>query len=151
MGPYIPSFLGEEAARMFCLMGVRPTAPAPVIWETPRQLFKKLELPAVYRERFFSRRQRLEESIDGFLRNLRELASNASKQLNPVECERFCMGLRSRGLRNRFILKPAEILSVTVIKSRGCEALEQLDGKRAADESICLAFNQQSLNPKPLP
>ncbi|KAF7234310.1 hypothetical protein EG68_12128 [Paragonimus skrjabini miyazakii] len=32
MGPYILSFLGEEAARMFRSTGVRPTAPAPVIW-----------------------------------------------------------------------------------------------------------------------
>ncbi|KAF6772226.1 hypothetical protein AHF37_08767 [Paragonimus kellicotti] len=130
---------------MFRTTGVRPTAPATVIWETLRQLFEKLELPAVYRERFFSRRQRPEESVDSFLRDLRELASRAFKQLTPVECERnicerFCMGLRNRVLRNKFILKPAENLSAALMKARGCEALEQLDEKRAAD--------QQYLNPK---
>ncbi|KAF6773291.1 hypothetical protein AHF37_08115 [Paragonimus kellicotti] len=57
MGPYILSSLNKEAAKMFRTTGVRPTAPATVIWETLRQLFEKLELPAVYRERFFSRRQ----------------------------------------------------------------------------------------------
>ncbi|KAF6777338.1 hypothetical protein AHF37_03843 [Paragonimus kellicotti] len=76
-GPYILSFLSEEAAKMFRTTGVRPTAPATVIWETLRQLFEKLELPAVYRERFFTRRQRPEESVDSFLRDLRELASRA--------------------------------------------------------------------------
>ncbi|KAF7234385.1 hypothetical protein EG68_11882 [Paragonimus skrjabini miyazakii] len=156
MGPYILSFLNEEAARMFRSTGVRPTAPAPVIWETLRQLFEKLELPAVYRERFFSRRQRPEESVDSFLRDLRELVPKAFKQLNPVSCERnicerFCMGLRNRDLRNKFILKPAESLSVALIKARGCEALEQFYEKRAAEESICLAFSQHSLNPKQTP
>ncbi|KAF6779564.1 hypothetical protein AHF37_00894 [Paragonimus kellicotti] len=155
-GPYILSFLSEEAAKMFRTTGVRPTAPATVIWETLRQLFEKLELPAVYRERFFTRRQRPEESVDSFLRDLRELASRAFKQLTPVECERnicerFCMGLRNRVLRNKFILKPAENLSAALMKARGCEALEQLDEKRAAEESLCLAFSQHSLNPKQIP
>ncbi|KAF6776674.1 hypothetical protein AHF37_03303 [Paragonimus kellicotti] len=40
-GPYILSFLSEEAAKMFRTTGVRPTAPATVIWETLRQLFEK--------------------------------------------------------------------------------------------------------------
>ncbi|KAF7245307.1 hypothetical protein EG68_10393 [Paragonimus skrjabini miyazakii] len=85
IGPHILSFLSEEAARMFRTAGVRPTAPAPVIWETLRQLFEKLELPAVYRERFFSRRQRPEELVNSFLKDLRELAPKAFKQLNPFE------------------------------------------------------------------
>ncbi|KAA3674184.1 uncharacterized protein DEA37_0001986 [Paragonimus westermani] len=156
MGPYILSFLSEEAAKMFRTTGVRPTAPAAVIWETLRQLFEKIELPAVYRETFFSRRQEPEESVDRFLRVLRELASKAFKHLSSVECERnicerFCMGLRNRELRNKFILKPAESLSVALTKARGCEALEQLDEKRAAKDSICLAFRQHSLTPEPLP
>ncbi|KAF5406191.1 hypothetical protein PHET_00301, partial [Paragonimus heterotremus] len=74
----------------------------------------------------------------------------------PVECKRniykrFCMGLRNRGLRNKFILKPSKGLWVALIQARGCEALERLDEKRAADESICLAISQNSLNPKPFP
>ncbi|KAF6770796.1 hypothetical protein AHF37_10508, partial [Paragonimus kellicotti] len=61
------------------------------------------------------------------------------------------LGLRNRGLRNKFILKPAENLSAALMKARGCEALEQLDEKRAAEESLCLAFSQHSLNPKQIP
>ncbi|KAF7243130.1 hypothetical protein EG68_10358 [Paragonimus skrjabini miyazakii] len=45
MGPYILSFLSEEAARMFRSTGVHPTAPAPVIRETLRQLFEKTGTP----------------------------------------------------------------------------------------------------------
>ncbi|KAF7234328.1 hypothetical protein EG68_12087 [Paragonimus skrjabini miyazakii] len=120
MEPYILSFLSEEAARMFRTTGVRPIAPASVIWEALRQLFEKLELPAVYGERFFNRHQRPGESVDSFLRGLQELALKTFKQLTPVECERnicerFCMGLRNRGLRNKFILRPAENLSVALI------------------------------------
>ncbi|KAF7245308.1 hypothetical protein EG68_10394 [Paragonimus skrjabini miyazakii] len=55
------------------------------------------------------------------------------------------------GLRNKFILKPTESLSAALIKARGCEALEQLGEKRAAEESTWLAFSQHSLNPKPIP
>ncbi|KAF7231807.1 hypothetical protein EG68_09458 [Paragonimus skrjabini miyazakii] len=155
MGPYILSFLSEKAAKMFRSKGVRPTAPAPVIRVTLRQFFEKLELPAVHLERFFIRRQRPDESADSFLRDLRELASRVFKQLNPVECwqnicERFCMGLRNRGLRNKFIPKLEESLSIVLIEARGCEALEQLDEKRAAEESICLALSQHCLNPKPI-
>ncbi|KAF8564611.1 hypothetical protein P879_10968 [Paragonimus westermani] len=61
------------------------------------------------------------------------------------------MGLRNRDLRNKFILEPAENLSVALTKARGCEALEQLDEKRAAEDSICLAFRQHSFAPEPLP
>ncbi|KAF7260883.1 hypothetical protein EG68_01867 [Paragonimus skrjabini miyazakii] len=61
------------------------------------------------------------------------------------------MDLRNRGLRNKFILKPAESLSVALIKVRGCEALEKSDENWDAKESICLAFTQHSLNPKPIP
>ncbi|KAF5393986.1 hypothetical protein PHET_12484 [Paragonimus heterotremus] len=61
------------------------------------------------------------------------------------------MGLRNRSMRNKFILKSTESLSVALIRARGCEALEQLDEKRAAEESICLAFSQHSLNAKPIP
>ncbi|KAA3678986.1 uncharacterized protein DEA37_0011743 [Paragonimus westermani] len=156
MGPYILSFLSEEAAKVFRTTGVRPTAPAPVIWETLRQLFEKPELPAVYREKFSSHRQKPEESVGSVLRDLRELASKTFKHLAPVDCERnicerFCMGLRNWDLRNKFILKPPENLSVALTKAAGCEALEQLDEKRAAEDSICLAFCQHSLTPEPLP
>ncbi|KAF8571945.1 hypothetical protein P879_01354, partial [Paragonimus westermani] len=41
--------------------------------------------------------------------------------------------------------------SVALIKARDCEALEQLYEKRAAKDSICLAFRQNSLNPELLP
>ncbi|KAA3670196.1 uncharacterized protein DEA37_0007787 [Paragonimus westermani] len=156
MGPYILSFLSEKAAKMFRTTGVRLTTPAAVIWKTLRQLFEKLELPAVYREIFFSRRQKPEESVDRFLRDLRQLASKAFRHLAPIECERnicerFCMGLRNRDLRNKFILKPADGLSVALKKARGCGVLKQLDEKRAAEDSICLALRQHSLTPEPLP
>ncbi|KAF8562854.1 hypothetical protein P879_11747 [Paragonimus westermani] len=148
MGPYILSFLSEEATRMFRTTGVRPTAPAAVIWDPLRQLLEKLELPAVYRGKFCSRRQKPDESVDRFLRGL--------QTLGPVECERnicerFCMGLRNRDLRNKFILDPAENLSIALTKARGCEALEPLDEKRDAEDSVCLAFRQHSLAPEPLP
>ncbi|KAF8571002.1 hypothetical protein P879_03442 [Paragonimus westermani] len=61
------------------------------------------------------------------------------------------MGLRNRDLRNKFIIEPAENLSVALTKARGCEALEQLDEKGAAEDSICLAFRQHSLALEPLP
>ncbi|KAA3681428.1 uncharacterized protein DEA37_0009908 [Paragonimus westermani] len=61
------------------------------------------------------------------------------------------MGLRKRDQQNRFILKPAEKLSVALTKARGCEALEQLDEMGAAEDLICLVFCQQSLTSEPLP
>ncbi|KAF8571946.1 hypothetical protein P879_01355 [Paragonimus westermani] len=154
MGPYILSSLIEEAGKMFRTSGVRPTASAAVIWDTLRQLFVKLERPVVYLEKFFSRLQKPEESVDRFLGDLWELALKAFRHLAPVECERnicerFCMGLRSRDLRNKFILEQAENLSGALTKARGCEALEQLDEKRA--DSVCLAFRQHSITPEPLP
>ncbi|KAA3670798.1 uncharacterized protein DEA37_0013703 [Paragonimus westermani] len=54
MGPYILSLLSEEAAEMLCTSGVRPTAPAAVIWETLRQ---------------FSEKTRTEKSVESFLRS----------------------------------------------------------------------------------
>ncbi|KAA3672810.1 uncharacterized protein DEA37_0002457 [Paragonimus westermani] len=61
------------------------------------------------------------------------------------------MGLRTRKLQNKFILNPTESLSVVLTKARGCEALEQLDEKRAAEDSICSAFHQHSFTPEQLP
>ncbi|KAF8562870.1 hypothetical protein P879_11164 [Paragonimus westermani] len=115
-----------------------------------------MELPVVYREKFFSHRQKPEESVDRLLRDLRQLASKAFKHLTPVQCERnicerFRMGLRNRDLRTKFILKPTENLSVALTKARGCEALEQLDEKRAAEDSVGSAFHQHCLTPEPLP
>ncbi|KAF8561682.1 hypothetical protein P879_10604 [Paragonimus westermani] len=49
---------------------------------------------------------------------------------------------RNRGLRNKFTLRPTENLSVALIKAKGCEALEQLDEKRATEQPICLACPQ---------
>ncbi|KAA3681307.1 uncharacterized protein DEA37_0010560, partial [Paragonimus westermani] len=106
--------------------------------------------------KFLSHRQKPEESVDRFLRDLRELASKAFTHLAPIECERnicerFCMGLRNRDLQNKSILKPAESLSVALTKAKGCKALEQLDQKRAAEDSICSALRQHPLTPEPLP
>ncbi|KAF8567977.1 hypothetical protein P879_04334 [Paragonimus westermani] len=78
----------------------------------------------------------------------------ALKHLAPVDCERnicerICMGLQNRDLRKKFLLKPTEKLSVAL--TRSCEALEQLDEKRVAEDSFCLSFSQHSLNPEFLP
>ncbi|KAF8566601.1 hypothetical protein P879_07729 [Paragonimus westermani] len=79
------------------------------------------------------------------LRDLWELASEVFEHLPPVDCERFCMSLRNRDPRNK-----CKNSSVALIKVRDCEAGEQLDKKRDAEYSICLAFRQHSLNPQPL-
>ncbi|KAF7234776.1 hypothetical protein EG68_11712, partial [Paragonimus skrjabini miyazakii] len=105
MGPYILSFLSEEAARIFHTTGICPTPPAPVIWEALR----------------------------------REISANGS----VWACK--------PGNAQNFTFKPAENLSVALIKARVCGALEQLDEKQAAEESICLAFSQHSLKLKPIP
>ncbi|KAF8569850.1 hypothetical protein P879_02931 [Paragonimus westermani] len=132
--PYILSFLSEDAVNVFRMTSVRSTEPALVIGETLRQLFEKQELPAPYGEEFFTRRQTLGGLVDCSLRDLREVASRIFEHLAPVDCERFCMGLRNQDLRNRFILKPAENLSVAPIKAMGYDVLERLDEKRAAED-----------------
>ncbi|KAF7250747.1 hypothetical protein EG68_08944 [Paragonimus skrjabini miyazakii] len=54
-------------------------------------------------------------------------------------------------MRNIFILKPAENMPVAVMMARGCEATEQLDAKRAVEESVDPTFSQHTLDPKTNP
>ncbi|KAF5396154.1 hypothetical protein PHET_10877 [Paragonimus heterotremus] len=123
MGPYISSLLNQEALKMFCTAGGRPTALAQVIWESRRQLFEKLKLSVTCREWFFSGRQRPKESVDSFYADLRELTSKTFKRLTPVGCERNICGrfriiFRNRDQRKKFIIEPAENQPVALMKAR---------------------------------
>ncbi|KAF7241648.1 hypothetical protein EG68_10884 [Paragonimus skrjabini miyazakii] len=134
---------------MFRTSGVCSTTPATFIWETLHQLFEKLELLAVYRKRFFSHRQRPEDSVNSFLGYLRKFTLKAFDRLSPVECkenicERFYVGFRNCCLCNKLTLRPAENLSIALIMARVCKAPEQLNEKKAA-EKRALHFGQNPL------
>ncbi|KAF6779565.1 hypothetical protein AHF37_00895 [Paragonimus kellicotti] len=99
-----------------------------------------------------------QSSRECFLERPPELASRTFQQLTACECRYetlacgSALGSRNRGCAtNSHPRNKQENLSAALMKARGCEALEQLDEKRAAEESLCLAFSQHSLNPKQIP
>ncbi|KAF6776832.1 hypothetical protein AHF37_04092 [Paragonimus kellicotti] len=151
---YILSFLGDAAVKQFRASGVAPESSPEVIWETLQGLFGRTELASVYRERFHARRQQPSESVDSFLRDLRELALKAFPQSSPEErngqiCDRFCLGLSNQGLRGKFLRKPAASLLEAVEKARAYEAVqESMPDTPSVSEPICFAArNSPSLVP----
>ncbi|KAF6769576.1 hypothetical protein AHF37_12197, partial [Paragonimus kellicotti] len=152
---YILSFLGDAAVKQFRASGVAPESSPEVIWETLQGLFGRTELASVYRERFHARRQQPSESVDSFLRDLRELALKAFPQSSPEErngqiCDRFCLGLSNQGLRGKFLRKPAASLLEAVEKARAYEAVqESMPDTPSVSEPICFAA-RNSPQPSPL-
>ncbi|CAH8588086.1 unnamed protein product [Dicrocoelium dendriticum] len=106
VGPYVLSFLSEEATRLFRATGIPPTAPASEIWESLRGLFRKQEAAVLYRQKFAARTQQSGETVEAFARALQELSLRAFPDLSNAErdkwlAERFCTGLHDRSLRHQ--------------------------------------------------
>ncbi|KAF6772846.1 hypothetical protein AHF37_08181 [Paragonimus kellicotti] len=137
--------MGDAALKQFRASGVAPKSSPEVKWETVQGLSGRTELASIYREWFHARRQQPSESVDSFLRDLRELALKAFTQSSTEERNgqirySFCLGLSNQGLRGKFLRKPAASLLEAVEKARAYEAVqESMPDTPSVSEPICFA------------
>ena len=149
------SLLGDKVSEILCASGVDIQASEERIWNELARLFPEPVDPIAAKSEFWARRQRVGESVDEFVTDLRLLAARAFPGLGNLERETimfewFVQGIADENVRRALAQEPPQSLDEALARARRCISANQ---KPAWTPTPVYAMRDMKLctHPSPMP